>query len=180
MKKIFIGLALSVLTVGFIANQPPRLAQHTVVSSVSFEYTLDELTKSAQAIAVVRATGSDRVHWNNADNVKWVSSSAGGAMIYNDQEVVVVELLRGDLDRNTTIRNLGGTVGDTRYELEGLKPLIKGIDYLVFLTEFDTPTQEGTEKALSFVGQEQGVFVASGASFISSHGLSVTSDQLRP
>ncbi len=172
--------AFAILTIGLVAGLPPKLAHHIIASSVSFEYTLDELTEKADAIAVVRATGNDRVHWNNASNAKWVPDKPGGAMIYNDQDVTVVELVRGDLDSSLTIRNIGGTVGDTRYELEGLEPLTKGVDYLVFLKTFETHTQEGSEKALSFVGQEQGVFVASGTSFVSNHGLSVTSDQLRP
>lgn len=181
MKRMLLGVAVfAAFTIGLVANLPPQIAHHIIVSSVSFEYTLDELTTHADAIAVVRATGNDRVHWNNATNAKWVSDEPGGAMIYNDQEALVVDLVRGELDQMLTIRNVGGTVGDTRYELEGLAPLVQGVDYLVFLKTFETPTQEGTETAISFFGQEQGVFVANGPDFVSDHGLRVASESIRP
>ena len=99
-------------------------------------------------------------------------------MIYNDQEVVVVKLFAGDAPRSLTIRNIGGIVGDTRYEIEGLEPLRKGADYLVYLRAFETPTQEGMETAISFVGQEQGIFESADDGFVNHLGLKVTTKSL--
>ncbi len=83
-------------------------------------------------------------------------------MIYNDQEVDVIRVLRGRVPATLTIRNIGGTVGDTTFELIGLESLKTGQEYLVFLEGVATPTETGTEWALSFVAQERGVFWKTG------------------
>jgi hypothetical protein len=76
----------------------------------------------------------------------------------------VVRVLRGSAEGSLVLRNIGGTVGDTRIEVEGLEPLERNNLY-VFLETVETPTQEGAETALSFVGQQQGIFVERGGIF---------------
>lgn len=141
--------------------------------------TLPELIDAADFVAIVRATGKDQVHWNNASNTKW-ESEANLAMIYNDQEVVVIDSIRGDAPTSLVIRNVGGTVGDTSFELTGLEPLVPGRDYLLFLEAVSTPTAEGEEESVSFVGLEQGIFVQSGLVYSNIYGLSVDPENLRP
>lgn len=182
MKRITVGLSLVAAALTLVAlayPRPPSLAHHIVASASSIRYTLQDLQNAAEIIAVVKPTGKDSEHWNNAKNSAWVSEKPGRAMIYNDQEVVVVDVIRGQAPSTLTIRNIGGTVGDTMYELEGLEPLEQGAQYLVFLKTFQTPTEEGTEAALSFVGQDQGVFMRSGDAFANDLGLSVTPDMLQ-
>lgn len=184
MKKPFIAAAaIAAFTLGAGAvlgvgrpsrNDPPLVgAHHYVALSVSVPMTVDDLTRAAEIVAVVRPTGKSDVHWNNASNTAWTSDTLR-AMIYNDQEVDVIRVLRGKTPPTLTIRNIGGTVGDTTFELSGLEPLKSGQEYLVFLEGVATPTETGTEWALSFVAQQRGVFWKTGAGFANSDGLSVT------
>jgi len=117
-------------------------------------------------------TGENRVHWNSADGKAW-SDDLGRSMIYNDQTLEVLETIKGERSSRIIVRNLGGRVDDALFEFEGMSELAVGDTYLLFLEEVDTPTSEGTERALSFVRQHQGVFRLNGEVFESSAGLSV-------
>ena len=168
------GGLTAVLAVGAISiTTMNRATNHIVAAAVSSAYTLDELDLGADWIAVVRPTGSNDVHWNSADRAAWTSEKAGRALIYNDQQAEVLQVIKGDLKGRVVIRNIGGTVGDTRYEIEGLKALRQGATYLVYLKAFDTPTKEGSERAISFVGQEQGIFELAGSEWTSHWGLTI-------
>ena len=170
---------VAVVVLGLGKGPQPAVTSHIVASSSGFLYTLDELRTAAEAIVVVQATGNDKVHWNNARNARWESELPGRVLIYNDQEVRVISTFKGDIGPLLTVRNIGGTVGSTRYQLEGLEPIQRGVDYLAFLKMFETPTESGFEEAISFVGQGQGLFKASGDLFVSSSGLIVDPKDLR-
>lgn len=181
MRRTF--LVMTALVLGGLAlmsqsGQSPALKHHIVRTALVIPMSLAQLEGAADVIAVVRPTGKDDVHWNNASNSRWTSDD-GRAMIYNDQQVVVVNLLRGEAPSTLLIRNIGGTVGDTSFELEGLEPLAAGQLYLVFLETVETPTKEGSETAISFVAQEQGVFAPAGETYSNDLGLSVAPRDLR-
>ena len=181
MKMLLVLALLSAAGVGLVAaNKSPAADHHIVASTTSARYTIDMLLNSAETIAIVEPTGQDIVHWNSDDNSPWTSELPGRAMIYNDQEVKVIQLIRGNVPRMIKIRNIGGIVGNTEYELEGLEALEPGTQYLVFLRSFDTPTSDGFERAVSFVGQNQGIFLASDAGFVSNVGLRIAAADLTP
>lgn len=161
MKRatLLLGLVFALaVAINASAGQTTRISHRIVVSALYPTLTVDELIEGATIIAVVEPTGNDRVHWNNASNTRWESDTAGLAMIYNDQEVRVVRLLRGTAPKILVIRNIGGVIGDTSYEREDLEPLALGKQYVVLLAEYPTPTEEGVELAISFVEQGQGIF----------------------
>jgi len=182
MKRLAIAFVVAIAGFGVLTQvaQQPATRHHIVLSSVgSTPLTIAEMTEAADVVALVRPTGMDRVHWNSAANSSWTPTDERLAMIYNDQQVEVVDLLRGRVGQSITIRNIGGLVGDTLMEMEGLEPLDPPSTYLVFLETVDTPTREGWESALSFISQGQGIFVSDGRGFVNDYGLSVTLEDLR-
>lgn len=161
MKRAILLFGLVVALAGALntaAGQLDRIRFHIVASALPPALTVDQLMEGATIIAVVEPTGNDFVHWNNASNTRWESDTPGRALIYNDQEVRVERVLKGKAPDILTIRNIGGVVGDTRYEIEDLEPLVPGKQYVVLLAEYSTPTQDGFEQAISFVAQGQGIF----------------------
>lgn len=122
--------------------------------SITPEYLSD-----APIVAIVHTTGQQRVHWNNATNSEWQSEDMSRPpMIYRDQEVEVLRVLKGSLGPVEWIRSVGGTVGDRTFEMEGGSELTHQTTYLLFLRWEDTPTQEGSERFLGVYGQAGGVF----------------------
>lgn len=183
MKRAFGLSALLLLAIGSWAamGNQPALRHHLMVARVvTTPMTVAQLTDAADIVAMVRPTGNNWAHWNSTANAAWDSSDERLPMIYNDQEVSVVELFRGTVADRLTIRNIGGTVGDTAFELEGLDALAPGSVYLVFLESVQTPTREGWEMAVSFVGQEEGVFlVTNSGNLENAYGRSVKLSDLR-
>jgi hypothetical protein len=100
-------------------------------------------------------------------------------MIYNDQTVEVLRVLKGDTPSQLTIRNVGGTVGTVEFVLEGLRPLSAGSQYVVYLERVQAPTREGTESAISFVAQGQGLFELTDSGFVNSAGLRLGPSELQ-
>lgn len=180
LTLLAIGAGLVAIAAAMVSTSFQAQREHIVVTTVSVEHSIEDLTRGATVVAIVEPTGRDRVHWNSADNTRWESDRPGATMIYNDQEVRVVKVLQGTITSPTlTVRNIGGVVGDVEYRIEGLDPLMKGRSYLLFLREFETPTREGTERAWSFVAQEQGVFALSETGYANARGL-VASEALIP
>lgn len=180
MKRVLLTVGVLIAGVGLLAGRPPAIAHHIVSSAISAPLTLEQLARAADMVVVVRPTGSDAVHWNSKTNTKWTSDGPARPMIYNDQEVAVVDVLQGRASATFTVRNIGGVIGDTKYEFEGLEPLAKGEVYLLFLETVETPTKEGLQSAVSFVGQDQGVFRSVGSGvFANNLGLIARIDELR-
>ena len=176
MKRAAVIVALLVVGFGLLGQlrQQPAVAHNLVMAPVgTLPLTVRQLTAAADIIAVVRPTGNDHVHWNSAQNRQWVPTDERQAMIYNDQELTVVRLLRGEAADSIIVRNIGGTVGDSSFEYEGLEALDPAHLYVVFLETVETPTEEGAETALSFVGQGQGVFVDTQDAYVSVFGQEV-------
>lgn len=177
------ALLVSVLaTIVFTAQlgAKPAAQEHVVVAPISpLRFSLQDLSRAADVIATVRPTGRDRVHWNNQTNTRWTSPDKLLPMIYNDQEVVVIDQLRGAAPHRLIVRNIGGVVGNTRFEIEDLDPLEPAHLYLVFLEFVDTPTQEGSERALSFVARHQGIFVETQGLFVNGAALAVLPQDLK-
>ena len=120
-----------------------------------------ELLAAAPIVAVIQPTGNESVHWNNATNTPWTSDEATRpAMIYRDQEVSVIRVLKGSLKSTEWVRSVGGTVGDTEFVLEGGSHMEPNRAYLVYLGWEDTPTQDGSQRFLGVYGQAGGVFAS--------------------
>lgn len=174
-----IGLVV-VAAVGLILLSSGQEPQRIVITATTEQRSIADLTASAEIIAIVVPTGSDDAHWNNADNSRWESDDSRiVAMIYNDQTVEVLRVLKGDAPSQLTIRNIGGTVDRVEFVLEGLRPLRAGSQYLVYLERVETPTREGAESAISFVAQGQGLFELTDSVFVNSAGLNVSPSDLQ-
>lgn len=171
-RGILAAAVISALAALNALAAPPQITSHLVASAVIVPMDLKQLWGKAETVALVRPTGQNTIHWNNADNRQW-ESDLGRAMIYNDQVVEVLKVNKGKTSSVLTIRNIGGVVGNVRYEVDGLTELQAGTEYLVFLATFDTPTREGFERAVSFVGQQQGIFAPAAGSFLNPLGLVV-------
>jgi hypothetical protein len=174
-------LSLAVLGIaGLILLLNAQQRDLIVITSAGPEVSIEDLTASAEIIAIVTATGENKVHWNSEDNSKWESQDARVlAMIYNDQTVEAIRILKGEVPDRLTIRNIGGTVDGTEFRLDGLKEMREGSQYLVYLKTFDTPTREGVESALSFVAQGQGIFELTEHGFVNEVGLTIGLSDLR-
>lgn len=173
MKRAILPLGLAfalAIAINASAGRPDQARHHIVATALPPTLTVDQLMEGATIIAIVEPTGNDYVHWNNAANTRWESDMPGRAMIYNDQEVRVVRVLKGTAPETLVIRNIGGVVGDTRYEVEDLESLSAGKQYVVLLAEYPTPTQEGVELAVSFVAQGQGIFEIGAARAVNALG----------
>lgn len=140
--------------------------------------------KQADIIALVRATGEETVLWNNATNTPWTGGEGGHVpMIYRDQTVEVVKVIKGTLPGPTAIiRGVGGTIGAVTMEAEISTPLAAGAPHLVFLNHIDAPLEVGTEAALASTWHDYSVFTAGGGGrWVNAHnGITVTEEELAP
>lgn len=150
------------------------------VDAAGPQYSVDELWDAAEIVAVVVPTGSQRERWNNASNTIWESVSDSGKlpMIFRDEEVAVVIVLKGNPPGSLTIRNIGGLADGIQFEYTGLFDLKTTQQYLVFLETVQTPTEEGSEEAISFVAQGQGLWSSLAGGFRNLDGRTLTLDEL--
>lgn len=145
---LLILAAVGIATTVALSRPPPPVRMITVTNSYP-EPTVD-LLATADAVAIIAGTDQRQEHWNSAENTEWESdSNARMALIYRDEEVQVIRVLKGDLAGRETIRGVGGRVGDVEVVMHGSHPFEVGKEYLVFLSYADTPTQEGSERALT-------------------------------
>lgn len=173
-----IGLVL-VIAIGLILVLGQE-RQRIEITSTTEEWSIADLTAAAEMIAIVVPTGSSDAHWNNADNSRWESKDPRRVpMIYNDQVVDVLRVLKGDMPSELIIRNIGGTVDNVEFVFEGLRPLKAGSQYLVYLERVEAPTDQGFEAAISFVAQGQGLFEFTDGGFVNAAGLRSVPSEMR-
>lgn len=182
MKYIFSGalaLAIGVLVVGGTAAPRSRVIK---VEGIYGESPIADLAARADAVAIVEPASLEDVHWNSAKNHDWGDGTAAKpSVILTDRLVNVRRVLRGQLGDQTWLRSPGGTVGDVTWHFEDEVDLRPGTRYLVFLKWVETPTEEGSEKALIIVGQQNGTFEASAAGWRrQSTGQTVSEGMLLP
>jgi len=174
LRGVLLALASVAVLVAVTAVAPPR-TERIYADSVGPGYALDDLLAEADLVALVRPTGTQVERWNGDGGRRWTADADSPArpLIYRDEEVQVVEALRGAAPAMLTIRNLGGIDDGVEFNFNGLHDLEDGATYLVFLQSVETPLEHGTERALSFVGQGHGLFSSDGSVFVNSYGLSV-------
>ncbi len=181
--KTFAGSGLILVTgllgAMFLASAP---VNHPVirVHALAQPYGAAELWEASDLVALVVPIGGQTEQWNNATNTRWEADPESGIlpMVFRDESVAVVTLLKGAAPESLTIRNLGGVTDGVEFAYEGLYDLKNGSQYLVFLQAVDTPTETGSERAISFVGQGQGLFTTVDGGFQNSVGLTLTLAEL--
>jgi len=181
LRGVLLALVpVAVLIAATVAT--PRTTERVYADSVGPGYALDDLLAEADLVALVRPTGPQVERWNGDGGRRWTADpdSPARPLIYRDEEVQVVESLRGAAPPTLTIRNLGGTDDGVEFIFNGLHDLEDGVTYLVFLQSVETPLEHGTERALSFVGQGHGLFAPDGSVFLNSFGLSVSLAEIPP
>lgn len=146
-------------------------------------HEIADLVALADGVAIVRPTGTSRTKWNSASNREWVSDpeSAPQAYIYREDEMVVLESVRGTLEGRIWVRSVGGKVDDVAMINDGQVQWIKGETYLLLLALGDWPTREGSERAWGTVWMDHGVLrpLESGA-WVDRAGREVSLQSLRP
>lgn len=179
--KAFLGIGAA-LVVSLLAalSQRPATMPLMRVSAVGPPWTITELWNEADYVLIVQPTGPQVERWNNAANKLWEASEDSGVMpmIVRDEEVSVVQVLKGTPPKPLTIRNIGGIADGIRFEYEGLFDLVTGSRYLVFLSSEQWPTQEGFEAATGFVANGQGLWVAAAGGYRNDIGLVVTETEV--
>lgn len=164
------AVGLSVLSMGFVLivvgmddgmrASPSQVSQVSVFAPAYPYISADELAANADAIVIVRPTGEGNVHWNSSDGRAWSSTDRNRpAYIYDDQDVTVERTLSGSVSPGLLrIRKLGGTVDGFQMVFENDPSWNSGDTYLVFLREYETPTQTGTERYWTILWMDRGVF----------------------
>lgn len=170
-----VGLVV-VVSLTSTGGDRPRMNVH----ALGPEYSLDELWDAAEIVAVVVPTGKQVERWNNSTNTMWEAPKDSGIlpMVYRDEEVLVITVLKGLPASLLTLRNLGGIADGVEFVYDGLYDLKTGERYLVFLETVQAPTQDGVEQAISFVAQGQGLFSAIGGGFQNALGRTLTLEEL--
>jgi hypothetical protein len=178
IRTIAVLTAPFVLFMAFVVQAAPLKVVY--IESIGPPYTIDDLLADAEVVAVVRPTGAQADAWNSTDGRHWVAQPGdpGRSLIYSDEQVEVLRALRGSDEAMMTIRNIGGVSDGYRMVINGLDDLKAGTVYLVFLKQFETPTEAGFEAALSFVGQGHGVFRRVDGEFINSFGLVIDEEEV--
>lgn len=145
------------------------VSQQSVVRTIWFAasypaLTVSELIDAADVVAVVQPTGDAREGWNSADGREWSSDDPSRpAYIYRDETVTVERVLLGSFEeRQFTLRQVGGQADGVRMLFENAPELQPEGTYLVFLREYDTPTETGAERFWTVLWQDRGVFERSG------------------
>lgn len=142
-----------------VAAAPP--VDRIVIYSGSSPYrTVDQLAAASDAVVVLHSTGHADVHWNSSDGRAWSSDDrTHPAYIYSDEDVVVDRVLRGSMEPGKlSLRKLGGTADGVRMVFDDDPHLATDTEYLVFLTNYPTPTESGSEARWTIQWMSLGVF----------------------
>jgi len=161
-----------VLVVGFVLvavassmlNRPDPHRYISVDASYP-SFTLVDIARRSDAVAILEFGGTTRAFWNSSDNKEWAPETASGkqAWIYRDDGFRVLKVLRGSLPTPTlTVRGVGGTVGDVTVTLEGQVDWVTDLPYLMFLRQDNTPFREGFERAWTVVWTGHGALESLG------------------
>lgn len=142
-------------------------------------YTIAELIDYADAIAIVRPSEQTVVHWNSSDGVPWGTTRDYGKRvhIYRDQSYEVVMVIAGTLPQpSVLVRGVGGTIGNVTLAYGDHPHALPGETYLAFLTQEDTPTREGFERAWTISWQREGLFHMSESGWTNESGKTISTD----
>lgn len=176
---ILMGLAIAAgLSAATLGSSP---ADRIRISASRPSYSLADLERASEAIAVVEFQATDRVFWNSRANARWQPEVASGklALIYRDDVFNVLETLKGALPASLIIRGVGGQIDNVRMDYEGQVDWQVGSRYLLFLRKDDTPFDVGTERVWTIVWTGSGSFAQRADRWINADGiLNVTVDDV--
>lgn len=186
MRRIMPAVTLVVAAWMFAlaAWQAPMTVERIVMFTAVYPViTVEELSGAADAVVELTATGDSTVRWNSSDGREWTSADqTRPAYIYTDQRVRITRVIQGTVHTGETIvRKMGGVADGVNMVFEHDPELRPGQSYLVFLREYDTPTQVGTERYWTILWMDRGVFSPAGPGVWANTaaGLEVTESNLR-
>lgn len=160
-----LALIIGIAVVGAIAiligskSVAPRPMMTITYEGTKPQFTLSDLVRQAEVIALVRIEVLGDARWGSADNKQWEPELLEPpAFIYTDDRAAVTRVLKGSLSGFVTIRRIGGVVGDVHMVAPDEPEWKAGHDYLVLLEQREMPTKEGRETAWRAVFDSDGAF----------------------
>lgn len=187
IMRVAVASALVVGLAGMLALAGREPApEHIRIHASSLRFTLEELVRGADAVAIAEVVGTVNVHWNSEDGRRWTAAGdessrpfSSQPFIYRDEDVRVLRAVLGTVPPDITVRSVGGKVDNVTMEMEGQPQLVVGTRYLMFLTLAETPTRGGVERAWTIVSSEQGIFTShDGDVWMNPAGLRITEEDI--